>query len=102
MAFLRPWLKVLLSLAGRSSADGCDGQLQCLYCGLVAYLIPEDGQSAVLVLELHLILPHHLRLGIQVHADDANVGSDHHTKGKILQSVRSGTIACIVTVPQTV
>ena len=71
-------------------------------CWLVAHLVPEDGQAVVLVLELRLVLPRHLRLGIQVHADDATVGSAHHTKGKTLQSVRRGTITCIVTVPQAV
>ena len=69
---------------------------------LRVHLVPEDGQAVVLVLELCLALPHHLQLGIKVHADDATVGSAHHTKGKILQSVRRGTITCIVTVPQAV
>lgn len=51
---------------------------------LVAHLVAEDGHAAVLVLELSLILLHHLRLRIEVHADDATVCSAHHTKGKIL------------------
>ena len=49
--------------------------------GWLAHLVPKDGQAAVLVLELHLVLPHHLRLGIQVHADYATVGSPHHIEG---------------------
>jgi len=57
-------------------------------CWLVAYFIPEGGQAVVLVLELRLDHPRHLWLGIQIHADDVTVSTAHHTKGKILQSVR--------------
>ena len=85
-------------LDGNTSLDGAQG----VPCWLVAHLVPEDGQAAVLVLELRLVLPRHLRLGIQVHADNATVGSANHTKGKILQSVRRGASTCIVTVPQAV
>ena len=51
------WIDVL---DGNTSLDGAQG----VPCWLVAHLVPEDGQAAVLVLELRLVLPRHLRLGI--------------------------------------
>ena len=51
------WIDVL---DGNTSLDGAQG----VPCWLVAFFIPEDGQAAVPVLELHLVLPRHLRLGI--------------------------------------
>ena len=60
------WVGLIVVLDGNTSLDGAKG-IPCWQ--LVNTPFPEDGQAAVLVLELHLILPRHLRLGIQVHAD---------------------------------
>ena len=70
---------LIVVLDGNTSFDGAKG----VSCWLVNTPIPEDGQAAVLVLELHLAFPRYLRLGIQVHAGYATVGSPHHTVGKI-------------------
>ena len=49
------WVGLIDVLDGNTSLDGAKG----VPCWLVNTPFPEDGQAAVLVLELHLILPHH-------------------------------------------
>ena len=104
----------MCNLNDETCSPCCSGLIHCFIvaakwfdgdpgCGLIAcHFVPEDGQAALLVLELNLVLPRHLRLGIQVHADYVTVSSALYTKGKILQLVRGGTITCIGTVPQTI
>lgn len=67
-------------LDGNTSFNGA----KSISSWLVAHLVAEDGHTAILVLELSLVLLHHLRLRIKVHADDAAICSAHHTKGEIL------------------